>query len=1410
MKGNAPGKLLCLLLSGMLTTEGMVVSAAEELPASQENLAQAETEENSDSGSSNPEPESSKNDSESAKSENESESAAEMESSPTTESSTTESKSEAENSSAAESSEEFDSDSETEFSEDIDSEMESSENVDSETKTESSEEFDSEVNTESSEDVDSETKNEPTESSSEQQTETSSAAELETESNSTVEDSSMETETEFSELETETLLEEEQTETTDDEYEEQSFIFVNPLYEGIIDADKLAEQLSQQPMLFTAARESTSFSTFDEAASYLRGQMVNRNTTVSLQVPMSIVGNTEDDMRNFANNLLTTATAHTEGCSGAEGDALRWTYGASQMSFGSNSGTFNVTFTIAYYTTYDQEQELTAKVNEALSSMNLSDKTDYEKVKAIHDYICDHVDYDYTNLDNAENTIKFSAYGALCEGKAVCQGYSNAFYRMCKEVGLSVRIITGTGNGGAHAWNIVKIGNSTRAAGEYYNIDCTWDGQDTETYDRYFLLNEEDFNKDHARDAKYDTPEFHSQYPMSASSYVDPGSFEAGLNKDNPTVTFTTLDDTTVNSAANGKPKLIVFFKTDCVNSQNTIKTIAGQSFPGVDIYAAEAAPAGTGAIGKNNVASFKTTYGNDQITFSYASKDNLGNIDNFLNLFEYGKAAEITNGNSLSVTFPVLCYIDANNKFQYITQGVQNASQIQANIEHYCSSAPVEQYTITYELNGGTNNTSNPSSYSAADTVVLANPTKAGCTFDGWYRDAAFTQKVTQIAKGTSGNLTLYAKWTVIPATDKWNLDNPNYTLRDMNDDRISTTADGKPKILIFIQETCQRSKNTIKSIASSNFSNADVYVVSTVYGYNKSDFTSFIQQTAPNNKQMIFAYSGSDAWNGYVNDYAVADKNWTGQEPTPIVCYIDANDKLQYMTYGQQTADIIQTNIDKYCKDSVPDEETTYTITYILNDGENNINNPSEYTSQMGTILLKEPAKEGYTFAGWYTDPEFTNPITQITAENTGNLTLYAKWESIPQPDVPPVDPTPGDDDNKPGDDNNKPGDDVDKPSGDDNKPGDTPDDDVNKPSDDDNKPDDDVTKPGDDDKPGSDDNEPGDNNKPDDDVNKPSDDNNPGNDNPSNDDNNSGNNNNSNNDSTTGNNNSDSSSNSSNSNNNSNSSSNTAASASNNSNNNTAATLNWNQVQASVINAISQSSPNPATGIVNIDFVSTGEVNAPANVLNEIKGKNAVIAFHNGQDVAMSINGMDLSNVDLSEVGDVNLTVICDTSYIPETAFAAKAPQTLTIRQISVLNPAQLKIPVQMNIKVNTAYENQYANLYRYNPQSSALEYAHSCQIITGGYTVFPVTEGGNYLLTITAQIPETDVITAQILQETTSNLLNADEDNQYTIKPGDTLSAIAKAHGISLADLLRMNPQLTNVNKIKVNQVINVKK
>lgn len=69
-------------------------------------------------------------------------------------------------------------------------------------------------------------------------------------------------------------------------------------------------------------------------------------------------------------------------------------------------------------------------------------------------------------------------------------------------------------------------------------------------------------------------------------------------------------------------------------------------------------------------------------------------------------------------------------------------------------------QYTVTYNLNGGTNDADNPATFVSGDLpITLDDATKASNTFGGWFTDLGLTNEVETISE--TGNVTLYAKFT-------------------------------------------------------------------------------------------------------------------------------------------------------------------------------------------------------------------------------------------------------------------------------------------------------------------------------------------------------------------------------------------------------------------------------------------------------------------------------------------------------------------------------------------------------------------------------------------------------------------------------------------------------------------------
>ena len=300
-----------------------------------------------------------------------------------------------------------------------------------------------------------------------------------------------------------------------DKSDENIIYMVNPLYEDVISIDDLKKKLdsSNDEQLFGASTGQY-FSDYDSAVSYIRKQMVSRETEITLNFPASWFDSHKDELYW---DLLYDAMKCDESSTGQDGDALIYGFAGCRLSYSSKAG--YIQYTMSYHSDAEQEAKLTEAVAEAMTTLQLNGLSEAKKIIKIHDYICNHVDYAY---NSTEEQI-YTAYGALCTGKAVCQGYAVLFYRLCKEAGLSVRIISGTGNGGAHAWNIVRIGS------KYYNVDCTWDGQDATTYNEFLLKSEADF-RDHTRESwkvagshylYYTSAEFNAQYPMTEKSWEE-------------------------------------------------------------------------------------------------------------------------------------------------------------------------------------------------------------------------------------------------------------------------------------------------------------------------------------------------------------------------------------------------------------------------------------------------------------------------------------------------------------------------------------------------------------------------------------------------------------------------------------------------------------------------------------------------------------------------------------------------------------------------------------------------------------------------------------------------------------------------------------------------------------------------
>lgn len=167
------------------------------------------------------------------------------------------------------------------------------------------------------------------------------------------------------------------------------------------------------------------------------------------------------------------------------------------------------------------ESQVIAVKNQILNQ--IAGKNDIEKMKYIHDYLVDTIEYDQTFT---EKNI-YNIYGALVSKTCVCEGYAKALQYLLNETELENIIITGTatnsdGKTENHAWNYVNINE------KWYAIDTTWDdpiivggGKLTNTIRyRYFLKGSSTMNKNHFISTKFTSDGQDFEFPeLSITDY---------------------------------------------------------------------------------------------------------------------------------------------------------------------------------------------------------------------------------------------------------------------------------------------------------------------------------------------------------------------------------------------------------------------------------------------------------------------------------------------------------------------------------------------------------------------------------------------------------------------------------------------------------------------------------------------------------------------------------------------------------------------------------------------------------------------------------------------------------------------------------------------------------------------------
>ena len=283
------------------------------------------------------------------------------------------------------------------------------------------------------------------------------------------------------------------------------------------------------------------------------------------------------------------------------------------------------------------------------------------------------------------------------------------------------------------------------------------------------------------------------------------------------------------------------------------------------------------------------------------------------------------------------------------------------------------DSYLVKFETQGGTNIT---------DFVIkegnkidsVSTPTKAGYTFDGWY---VGDKKWDLDNDKVKGNVTLIAKWI------------PNQNSIIYVDSETGNRTESQAKT----DETVVLSSNTFTKTGYmfSGWSTAPdgevVYANCATVKMGTENLTLYAVWKADEFTLTL------NAGNGTITDTYPQKFTSNDEIVLPVPNLSGSTFDGWYDTKGTKFERIEKgtlENITLTARYSV----SKYTITYVLNGGTNDEDNPTEFTKE-DIIFLFDPSKEGEVFGGWYYDKNFTMPVNEDTLpELETNVTLYAKW--------------------------------------------------------------------------------------------------------------------------------------------------------------------------------------------------------------------------------------------------------------------------------------------------------------------------------------------------------------------------------------------------------------------------------
>ncbi len=317
-----------------------------------------------------------------------------------------------------------------------------------------------------------------------------------------------------------------------------------------------------------------------------------------------------------------------------------------------------------------------------------------------------------------------------------------------------------------------------------------------------------------------------------------------------------------------------------------------------------------------------------------------------------------------------------------------------------YYANWELTTYEIEYDLNGGTNDERNPSTYNMkTETIVLYNPSKTGYRFLGWFDNPEFEgDQITKIAKGSTGNKQLYAKWYVEPYTITYNLNNGSFTA----DTYVPRTYNAEIESDIVLPEPIRTGFEFAGWYNNSNLTGEEYTVITKGSTGNLTFWANW------GNKEYTIRYL-CDSNNivtdtvSYAGAYTVRQNvcgNNTGYEFDSWQCHSRADNTEFNLTSTNYWANDFDVDCEPVWN------ANKYTVVFYSNTGTGSKPNViCEYGTNCDVTNNNEITKLGYDFVGWSLDAYdeenvfVPNEDNRILVKNLltepGVVKLYAIWK-------------------------------------------------------------------------------------------------------------------------------------------------------------------------------------------------------------------------------------------------------------------------------------------------------------------------------------------------------------------------------------------------------------------------------